>query len=112
MGYAVINVCGGQPLAALNSSINMAVQPAQTTRFMQPRPLRAWSPKTQHVLPPTRASTPQNELELNDEIIKMERQMPQQGRRGMIAGLVAAAGLHSKMARAGGECYGNACQPR
>merc|ERR1711879_642979 len=100
LGCAVINVCGGLPIGTLSSNINMAVQPAQTTRFMQPRPLRAWSPRSQHVLPPTRASTSQNELELKDEIIKMEKQMPQQGRREMIVGLVAAAGLQSKTAHA------------
>merc|ERR1712176_798525 len=98
-GCAIISAWGGQPLAALNSDVSMAVQPAQNLRFMQPQAFPAWSPRSQRVLPP-RASTRQNEVELQDELVKMERQMGKQGRREMMAGLAAAAGLESQKARA------------
>merc|ERR1712187_153971 len=100
LGCAIIHACGGQPLAALSSDINMAVQPMQASRFMHPKPFQGFSPRSQRVLPPMQALTPRQELELQDEIKKMEAQTAKQGRRGMIAGLVTAAGLESQKARA------------
>ena len=47
--------------------------------------------------------------QLEDEIAKMESRMGKQGRREMLAGLVAAAGLESQRARAetGQEAQGS-----